>query len=138
MIGFFSGHSGYSIPPPGTVTIGPPVDRFTFCTGDRPVAQGDSLRAALESESVKKSRPSGVSSMVATPGQAFVQSSQLRILAFFGGRGDPLKKRILPITFPSPSFSYCLRLITDHGPKRGLHASLLHLLTQSRDSNDYG
>ena len=32
----------------------------------------------------------------------------MRKMAFFSGGGDPLKKRIPPITLPCPSFSYCL------------------------------
>jgi len=51
----------------------------------------------------------------------------MRKLAFFGGRGDPLKKRILPHHALLPSFSYCLANNQRSYPEKSLQPGKVSL-----------
>ena len=51
----------------------------------------------------------------------------MRKLAFFGGHGDPLKKRILPYHASLPFFSYCLASNQRSYPEKSLQPGKVSL-----------
>jgi hypothetical protein len=59
----------------------------------------------------------------------------VRKLAFFSGRGDPLKKRILPDHAPHPFFFLLPRFLSCREPATGINVAFLRIggvLYQSR------